>query len=200
MTRNPADARVRALTHAFMDDPVVGFLCPDLATRSALLHVGMTFIVGLGLRCGGDVGEVSHSGKCAGTIVAFAPRRYPAPLIGAAIEGVKALRLLPCARMPWRSGALGLRLLSYFEKRHPQEPHWYILVIGVDPEFQGKGKGAELFAPVLRRADQEQQAVYLESSNPRNLRFYERHGFRVVSEERPVQGCPPIFPMWRSPG
>ena len=202
MTRTPADARVVALTHAFMEDPLVAFLCPDLRTRAALLHVGMSFMLGLGSNYGGEVGVVRHAGTCAGAIVSFEPHRYPVPWIGAGIEGLKALRflpLLPRGWVPWRSGWLGFRLLAYLEKLHPQEPHWYILVIGVDPEFQGTGKGAELFAPVLHRADREKQLVYLESSNPKNLSFYQRQGFRVVSEERPVPGCPPIFPMVRSP-
>jgi hypothetical protein len=93
----------------------------------------------------------SSGGACAGAIVSFAPRRYPVPWIGAGIEGLKALRFLPRGWVPWRSGLAELRLFSYFEKLHPQQPHWYMLVIGVDPAFQGKGKGAELFAPVLRR-------------------------------------------------
>jgi ribosomal protein S18 acetylase RimI-like enzyme len=132
----------------------------------------MSFMLGLGSNCGGEVGVVSHADTCAGAIVSFAPRRYPVPGIGAGIEGLQALRFLPRGWVPWRSGLVGLRLLSFFEKLHPRESHWYILVIGVDPEFQGTGKGAELFAPVLRRADQEKQLVYLESSNPKNHSFY----------------------------
>jgi len=41
--------------------------------------------------------------------------------------------------------------------------------------------------------------AYLESSNPRNLTFYERHGFRRMPLFPLPDGCPVITPMWRDP-
>jgi ribosomal protein S18 acetylase RimI-like enzyme len=92
-----------------------------------------------------------------------------------------------------------LNLLSRVEKHHPEEPHWYLEAIGTVPEARGRGIGPTVLTPVLDRCDAERMPAYLESSNPRNIGFYERHGF----VRRPLfdlpSGCPVITPMWRDP-
>ncbi|HEY6992460.1 MAG TPA: GNAT family N-acetyltransferase [Xanthobacteraceae bacterium] len=81
---------------------------------------------------------------------------------------------------------------------HPEEPHWYLPLIGVDPALQGRGLGASLLRPVLAECDRARLPAYLESTNPRNRPLYERHGFRPVGEIR-VGDFPPIVPMLRRP-
>ena len=82
--------------------------------------------------------------------------------------------------------------------RHPQEPHWYLPLIGVEPARQGRGLGATLLRTALAECDAAQLPAYLESTNSRNRPLYERHGFEAVGEIR-VADCPPIVPMLRRP-
>lgn len=63
---------------------------------------------------------------------------------------------------------------------HPEAPHWYLMSIGVDPYHQNAGLGGVLMKHVLPRSDADGIFAYLESSNPRNVPFYERHGFEVT--------------------
>ena len=42
--------------------------------------------------------------------------------------------------------------------------------------------------------------TYLENSNPKNHRFYERHGYVSRGAYRPVWGGPVLDPMWREAG
>jgi len=79
---------------------------------------------------------------------------------------------------------------------HPSEPHWYLPLIGVDPAYQNKGYGGALMEYALQRCDDEGSAAYLESSNPRNIALYERHGFEVLGEIQ-VGTSPPLIPMIR---
>ncbi|MDA1010421.1 MAG: GNAT family N-acetyltransferase [Chloroflexi bacterium] len=88
--------------------------------------------------------------------------------------------------------------LSLVEKKHPKEPHYYLLGIGVDPARQGKGVGSSLLAPMAERLDREGVPGYLESSKERNIPLYERFGFRVVDELKLPNG-PSVWPMWRDP-
>jgi len=91
---------------------------------------------------------------------------------------------------------------AFFEemgKYHPEEPHWYLPAIGVDPLHQGHGYGSALMKHALQRCDREQKLAYLESSNPRNLSLYIRHGFEIIGTIR-VADSPPLFPMLRKPG
>lgn len=92
-------------------------------------------------------------------------------------------------------------LLATFEKMeqsHPQEAHWYLPQIGVDPNAQGKGIGAALMRHALARCDQEQALAYLESSKPQNIPFYQRHGFEVTGEIQ-IGAAPLVTPMLRRP-
>lgn len=73
---------------------------------------------------------------------------------------------------------------------------WYLPLIAVDPLHQGRGIGARLMVEALRRIDLDGAPAYLESSNPRNLTLYRRHGFEVMGEIR-VGTSPPMVPMFR---
>ena len=61
-------------------------------------------------------------------------------------------------------------------------PHWYLMVLGVEPAHQGQGIGRRLIAPVLRQADAAGLPCYLETELPRDVEFYTRHGFAVAEE------------------
>ncbi|MBT1696059.1 GNAT family N-acetyltransferase [Fulvivirgaceae bacterium PWU4] len=88
-----------------------------------------------------------------------------------------------------------------FEKManfHPHEPHWYLPLIGVDPACQGQRLGDKLMAHALARCDADRLPAYLESSNPRNIPFYQRHGFEEMGKIQ-VGSSPTIVPMLRRP-
>jgi len=59
---------------------------------------------------------------------------------------------------------------------------WYLSIVAIAPEAQGRGLGARLLAPTLAEADAAAAACYLETFNPRSLRFYERLGFLTRAE------------------
>ncbi|MDI1260140.1 GNAT family N-acetyltransferase [Aquabacterium sp.] len=89
-------------------------------------------------------------------------------------------------------------LLEAMGRHHPQEPHWYLPLIGVDPSRQNQGHGEALMKHALAACDRDGHPAYLESTNPRNVPLYERHGFRVLARLQ-VGSSPPIFPMLREP-
>lgn len=79
----------------------------------------------------------------------------------------------------------------------PTESHWYLQIIGVDPDHQSQGLGGRVLAPMLTRSDRLGIPLYLESSNPRNHSFYRRLGF-VETEEVAAAGSPPMLGFFRS--
>jgi ribosomal protein S18 acetylase RimI-like enzyme len=92
-------------------------------------------------------------------------------------------------------------LMNVFEQMgrfHPQEPHWYLPLIGVDPARQGQGLGSTLMHHALQRCDADKVPAYLESSNPRNISLYQRHGFEIPGTIQ-VGSSPPLVPMLRRP-
>jgi ribosomal protein S18 acetylase RimI-like enzyme len=81
---------------------------------------------------------------------------------------------------------------------HPQVPHWYLPLIGVDPARQGQHLGDKLMTHALDRCDADQMPAYLESSNPLNIPFYQRHGFEALGKIQ-VGSSPTLVPMLRKP-
>jgi ribosomal protein S18 acetylase RimI-like enzyme len=89
-------------------------------------------------------------------------------------------------------------ILEQMGAAHPKEPHWYLWMIGTDPTRQGRGYGSALLRHALVSCDRDKSLAYLESSNPRNLSLYLRHGFELIGTIQ-VGDSPPIFPMLRKP-
>jgi ribosomal protein S18 acetylase RimI-like enzyme len=87
-------------------------------------------------------------------------------------------------------------ILEQMGASHPEGPHWHLAFIGVDPVWHGQGIGDALLRYGLEKIDEQGLQAYLESSNPRNVPLYRRHGFEVIREIR-VGGAPPVIPMLR---
>lgn len=70
------------------------------------------------------------------------------------------------------------------EKSRPQQPHYYLGVIGTSPAKQGLGVGTRLLESFcgLSASNHLSSGVYLETANPLNVRFYERAGFAVTGQ------------------
>jgi ribosomal protein S18 acetylase RimI-like enzyme len=85
---------------------------------------------------------------------------------------------------------------------------WYLSIIAVAPQAQGRGLGGRLLTPTLAEADAAGAACYLETFGPRSIKFYERLGFiaREAFDEPTAQARytlmvrPPrdARPPWRS--
>ena len=60
--------------------------------------------------------------------------------------------------------------------------HWYLSVLGVDPEFQGKGYASKLLKPMLARLDAENLPCYVETNIKEYVDIYQHFGFKVIQE------------------
>ena len=91
-----------------------------------------------------------------------------------------------------------LTLQRLLGSRHPRQPHYYLFTIAVHPSLQGSGVGSQLLRVALEEADRRKQPAYLENTKQKNLAFYRKHGFEVLEEVNPGDGCPPLWLMWRA--
>lgn len=80
----------------------------------------------------------------------------------------------------------------------PVQPYWHLTFIGVDPAYQQAGTGTALLQHGLERVDAAERVAYLETSNPRTLSLFNRHGFQLVDVIR-TETCPSIYAMAREP-
>ncbi len=64
------------------------------------------------------------------------------------------------------------------------EPHKYLILLGVDPNHQKKGHGKSLLNALLKKLDDQGLPCYLETHNPDNIHFYKSFGFEVKAEKQ----------------
>lgn len=103
-------------------------------------------------------------------------------------------------KIQWQKLGEFFSLFAATEKYHHQDmarPHWYLMMLGVAPTYQGSGVGSSLIQPVLEQADREGVPCYLETSTEGGVRFYQRQGFEVVRSEQQAEGSPRFWTMRR---
>jgi GNAT superfamily N-acetyltransferase len=72
--------------------------------------------------------------------------------------------------------------MSPLAEAHVPAEAWYLSIIGIHPNAQGKGLGSVLLRRTLEEASSLHQVCYLETFTPRNSGFYQRLGFAPVAE------------------
>lgn len=178
-----------ALTDAFTDDPMMAWIYPDLETRPAFMRTFMD----LALQIGFPHGHTYAGGPNAGAAI------WSPPDIDLFDDAtIENMFTVLGEQIGERSAEVGAGLLSIGEHHPHDEPHFYLFVLGTTRAQQSNGLGSNMMREVLDRCDRQGLGAYLESSNARNVPFYERHGFKVLAE---VQLSDEFIarPMWRDP-
>ena len=188
-THADAAALSSTLARAFATNPFVRWLLPKDAHYA---HVGDDFFR-LGLDQDLAHGEVFTNEALSGAALWLPPGSpSPGPWQQLSI-GIQLWRAIGTSRLLVTASAL-----TEFENARPKRPHWYLTILGTDPSVQGQGVGGALIDPILRRCDRDGAAAYLESSNPDNVSWYQRFGFKVTGEID-YRGGPTVPLMLREP-
>ncbi len=196
LTRSDLPQAIEALSQAFADYPFLQYLVPGAneSRKQSLIHQ-----------------------FCATTVNYALPYRYtyttPNEIKGVAAwippgeTNIHWWRFLQAGyyKMPFLLGWSGWQRLNHlmeFEKHRWQdlpEPHWYLMLLGVAPEFQGQGIAKQLLKPILTQADQTERACYLETGTQAAVNFYEKLGFQIQRQERLGETDLPFWTMIRKP-
>jgi ribosomal protein S18 acetylase RimI-like enzyme len=179
------------LARAFIDDPAWIWLFPDDRRRARLLP--WLF------RAGFDV-TTADVWTTAGPVLGAA--RWLPP-------GRPPLRVGPTLRAlvstPLRLGSATGRFFAYgravenMRLRTAPGPHWYLAGIGVEPAMQRRGIGSALLRPGIDGSGRDRVPSVLLTNNERNIPFYERFGFEIVSQDETPPGGPHAWAMVRTP-
>jgi GNAT superfamily N-acetyltransferase len=199
-TRSAQKADISELSHvlgrAFYDDPVSTWFMPDDKFRAARQRHFFAAIA-RHHHLGGGGAEVATDGSAIGAAALWdPPGRWKQ-------SSREQLQMLPSFILGFglrvRIGRKFGQLLELMKQNHPEEPHWYLAVIGSDPSVRGKGYGQALMQSRLDRVDAEHAPAYLESSKAENVPYYQRFGFEVTGEIVVPDGGPTLWAMWRAP-
>ena len=186
-TPEDAAAAGRILAAGFEDDPVLSWVMSEPGRGQKLQALFTTIMAG-------TFGPAGASLITDEAVAAWLPPPGRAPENPE--QGATMLDVLLAAGCTGDDlGRLGV-LGEATGEVHPTEPHWYLGMLATLPELRGRGLGGALLTASLERVDADGSPAYLESSNPRNIGLYERHGFEVTGRIDLGDG-PPMFPMWR---
>jgi GNAT superfamily N-acetyltransferase len=191
VTHQSCQEAARVLGRAFVGEPVSMAVYRGFTAEKRLRNLTADFAAEMEVcvRKGLPL-QVCEDGKIVATAVIYQPGSYPLPageqmkIFFKSIWGHDFYDL-----RPW------LRWLVEIDKIHPQEPHYYLEYMGVEPKYQGKGFGSAILRHVTTLSDREKTGCYLETASPQNVPLYQRFGFQVMAEKQ-VIGLRSWF-MWR---
>ena len=147
--RTPADQALSIIQRAFEQDPPVRWLYPSDADYQRYFP---DFAAALGAPAFTE-GTLALNAAAAALWVQPGSEPDEAAL-GALIE-----RSIPAHRQ-----CDVFAVIEEMGAHHPEEPHWYLPVLGTHPEMQGRGHGAALLRPVLEVCDRTGVAASLEAT------------------------------------
>jgi ribosomal protein S18 acetylase RimI-like enzyme len=177
LNASQVEAGACLLARAFQNDPLMVYFVPSTQKRRHLLPVLFRVVVQYCL-CYGAVYTTSGLDGLACCLPPGQTKTISRLALTSFSSGI-----------PVQLGLVGLQRFlhasRYTGQAHKQAApgvHWYIWALGIDLERQGYGFGSQLLQKVQKRALAEAMPCYLDTQNPRNVPFYQRHGFRQVSE------------------
>ncbi len=189
------DAAADVLTRAFAADPGLCFVLPDGAERERLspllARAGVHYVLRRGT-------PLVPAGDVRGVALWFPPDAPGPQQDDLSISGIAAVPGL----IGTEAWGRFQRLLDHLDALHPHyapEPHWYLAMLGVDPDWQRQGIGESLLQPVFDAADRAGLRCYLEAPTAENARYYLRRGFQVLAETDVPDSDVHVWLMRREP-
>jgi ribosomal protein S18 acetylase RimI-like enzyme len=186
-------AAAGALARAFSDDPFWNYVEPDAPERARELHEWFPIGVRYATRYG--TVDAHANGDVVGAALWLPPGHQEMTFWRMLRTGMLRTRRILGGAATGRLTRASHALDAARARLMPAGAE-YLWILGVDPAHQGRGQGAATIGIGLQRTDASRRVAYLETYKERNLAFYARHGFEVITEEHPPAG-PPFWALQR---
>jgi ribosomal protein S18 acetylase RimI-like enzyme len=168
LTESEIEPAAGTLAQAFHDYPVFTYVFPDATERRNELPLLLQSFVHYAILHG----EVYATSPNLEGVAVWLPPGYPGGFSTAPEVSKDALD---------RMAHYGREVHSVRRRQVPFS-HWFLELIGVVPDLQGRGCASALLAPMLARIGHEHLPCYLDTEVESNVAIYNRYGFRVVDD------------------
>lgn len=176
---------------AFVDDPVFGYLTPE-AQQERLQ--ALTWLLNIILEYCYLYGHVYTTSDLKGVAAWLPPEKSSFTRIQL-LQLILQLRLylLPF-KCGWSKLGRWLSFLQVSENYHEldmqAQPHWYLALMFVNPNYQRQGVGSALLKPILARSRDENLKCYLVTFTDQAVKFYQKNGFGIIRKSQFLQDAP----------
>lgn len=194
LTRRDEREAVATLAAAFADYPFLTALAPDPVRRPRVVAAFARMLVRVSL----DADAAFATPDRSAVACALPPgREWPSEWTYLRC-GVLSLLWQLGLRNGWWFARLGHAFDGTRRKHLGDRPHWYVTLLGVRPETQGKGLSRLVLRPVFDAADAAGVPVYLETTPEANVPIYRKLGFELVGRSE-LPGGVPNWELYREP-
>lgn len=178
LEKSDVEAAADMFSRAFYNDPFSLYAFPDERVRDVKLPYMNQFSLYYGLRYGL---AYTTSERCEGGAIWMPPGKATLSILGFLLSG----GITPIIKMGLKTELKMLPLDKFMEQKHRKlvpYPHWYLALLGVDPQYQKQGYAGKLLRPMLEKLDNENMPCYLETSSEKNCLMYRHFGFEIIDE------------------
>jgi hypothetical protein len=176
--KNDINKAAQILGESFADYPIFKYILPDNDYRKKKIHHLFLFLINMGM-IEGDV--VAPSKRMEGVSIWIHSSKIKASFSSGFKAGIMHLFFSIDLKSLIRFIDIGTRKQKVRTKILTG-PYYLLDAIGVDPHAQRCGLGRMMIETKLHEFDAENVPCYLETSNPKNLLYYQKFGFCMIHE------------------
>ncbi|MDD5486151.1 MAG: GNAT family N-acetyltransferase [Dehalococcoidales bacterium] len=174
------NAAVALAAKAFRDYRMLEYFYPDAPRRHAIAETFIFITLSVCLK----YGEVYTTPETMKGIAAWLP---PGKAPFGTWQLLRSVPLPVMLRFGRQGGSQMRSYGEYADKLHRElvaEPHWFLQLLGVDPDYRGQGVSSRLVKPMLERIDREGLPCFVDTNTVKNAAIYRHFGFELVSESK----------------
>lgn len=168
----------KVLSQAFHNDPLMLYIFPDSTERENKLPSMMELLLRIGIKYG-----IVHttSPKLEGIAVWFPSNKAKVTTWMGLLNGGISYFFKHGSKAVKKQNRFYNYIYSVHKHLIPSH-HWYLSIIGINPQCQGKGLSRVLFDSMLNKIDDQNIPCFLDTNNEKNLPIYARFGFKILKE------------------
>jgi ribosomal protein S18 acetylase RimI-like enzyme len=166
-------------SRSFFDDPFYRTVFPQRREQK-LIHCFRSFLQFA--RRYGKIRPFYHKKRLIGASVWLSSSYAHFPLVPYLCSGALFAMLKTGPSCTIKLNRIASEVRKHYKNFKIPEEYLYLFLAGIHPDYQNRGLGKQMLAPMLLELDKKRLPCILETTTPENIRFYRSLGFKIVHQ------------------